>query len=124
MVLVLVYTDSCGGNCPAGNCPICFCGTTKSMQDIGAWCAKYNWNQACCKCIVSHQSGGNANALFYNPNGSVNVGLWQINGANWYPCNEGRAPCDLNANLQCAIYYYKAGGNTFKVWPSHAACGC
>lgn len=80
VVLVAVaFADSCGGNCPSGKCPTCYCGTNKSMQDIATWCAKYSWNQACCKCIVSHESGGNANALNYNSNSSTDVGLWQIN---------------------------------------------
>jgi hypothetical protein len=79
LLLALVFADSCGGNCPSGKCPNCYCGNSKSMQDIAAWCAKYSWNQACCKCVVSHESGGNANALNYNTNGSTDVGLWQIN---------------------------------------------
>lgn len=79
LLLALVFADSCGGNCPSGKCPTCYCGTSKNMQDIAAWCGKYSWNQACCKCIVSHESGGNANALNYNSNSSTDVGLWQIN---------------------------------------------
>jgi hypothetical protein len=79
VLLVLVLADSCGGNCPSGKCPTCYCGTSKSMQDIASWCSKYSWNQACCKCIVSHESGGNAHALNYNTNGSTDAGLWQIN---------------------------------------------
>lgn len=79
LLIALALADSCGGNCPSGKCPTCFCGTTKNSQDIATWCAKYSWNQACCKCVVSHESGGNANALNYNTNGSTDVGLWQIN---------------------------------------------
>lgn len=79
LLLAIVLADSCGGNCPSGKCPTCYCGTSKNMQDIATWCGKYSWNQACCKCIVSHESGGNANALNYNTNGSTDVGLWQIN---------------------------------------------
>lgn len=54
LLLSIVLADSCGGNCPSGKCPSCVCGTTKSIQDIATWCSKHNWNQACCKCIVSH----------------------------------------------------------------------
>ena len=83
LILLLLFTvilaDSCGGNCPSGHCPTCYCGTSKRVLDIGTWCAKHNWNQACCKCIVSHESGGNANAMNYNGNKSTDVGLWQIN---------------------------------------------
>lgn len=79
LLLSLVLADSCGGNCPSGNCKNCFCGAGKNVVDIIAWCAKYSWNQNCCKCIVSHESAGNAHATALNENGSSNVGLWQIN---------------------------------------------
>jgi hypothetical protein len=79
LILALAFADSCGGNCPSGKCPTCYCGNTKNVVDIGTWCAKYSWNQACCKCVVSHESGGNAHAINYNTNGSNDVGVWQIN---------------------------------------------
>ena len=79
LLVALALTQTCGGNCPAGNCPTCYCTSTKKLLDIATWCAKYQWNQNCCKCIVSHQSAGNQNALTHNPNGSTDVGLWQIN---------------------------------------------
>jgi len=82
LLVVLVFADSCGGNCPSGKCPTCYCGTSKSVLDIAAWCAKYSWNQNCCKCVVSHESSGNAHALNYNSNASTDVGLWQINTVN------------------------------------------
>ena len=79
LLIVFALADSCGGNCPNGNCPTCFCGIGKNMVDIATWCSKYTWNQNCCKCIVSHESGGNAHAVNYNANGSSDVGLWQLN---------------------------------------------
>ena len=79
LLLTLALADTCGGNCPSGKCKTCYCGTSKKMVDISSWCSKYSWNQACCKCIASHESGGNANAMNYNTNGSYDVGLWQIN---------------------------------------------
>lgn len=79
LLVVLSFADSCGGNCPTGRCPVCYCGTGRSYVDIAVWCAKYTWNQNCCRCIVYHESTGNANALNYNSNGSTDVGLWQIN---------------------------------------------
>lgn len=84
LILALALADSCGGNCPSGKCPKCYCGTSKSMQDIGSWCSKSSWSQSCCKCIVSHESGGNANAENYNTNGSYDVGLWQINNVRLF----------------------------------------
>lgn len=82
LLAVLAFANTCGENCPAGDCPTCFCGVGKNPVDIATWCAKSTWNQNCCKCIVSHESAGNAHAVTYNPNGSSNVGLWQINTVN------------------------------------------
>ncbi len=128
LLIVLLFTiassDTCGGNCPSGKCPTCYCGANKSMQDIAYWCNQYSWDKKCCQCIVSHESGGNAHAINYNTNGSTDVGLWQINNINWGQCSDGKAPCDPKVNLNCAIDMYKWGGNTFKLWDSHTACGC
>lgn len=79
LLIAFVFADSCGGNCPGGNCNKCFCGTTKNVVDIATWCAKYSWNQNCCKCIVSHESSGNAHAQCHNTNNSDDIGVWQIN---------------------------------------------
>eukprot|EP01101_Sappina_pedata_P000602 TRINITY_DN107_c0_g1_i2.p2 TRINITY_DN107_c0_g1~~TRINITY_DN107_c0_g1_i2.p2 ORF type:complete len:202 (-),score=42.75 TRINITY_DN107_c0_g1_i2:112-717(-) len=117
--------NTCGGNCPSNDCASCPCGTTPSHQTISSWCAKYSgWSQSCCQCIVSHESGGNANAVNQNVGGSLDVGLWQINTQNWASCSSGRAPCDPNTNLQCAIDVWRWGGNTFKLWSTCGGCGC
>jgi hypothetical protein len=79
LLITLTLSDSCGGNCPSGSCPTCFCGSSRNTIDIAGWCSKYGWDQGCCKCIVSHESGGNANAVGYNTDGSSDVGIWQIN---------------------------------------------
>jgi hypothetical protein len=55
-VFIVIWADTCGGNCPSGLCPACPCGTQKLIVDIPTWCAKKSWNQSCCKCIVSHES--------------------------------------------------------------------
>lgn len=122
--LSLHQASTCGGNCPSNSCPSCPCGTSKNILDISTWCAKHNWNQACCKCIVSHESGGNANAMNYNSNGSFDVGFWQINKVNWGQCSGGQAPCGIQQNLDCAKKVYQWGGNTWKFWATHTACGC
>ena len=76
--------SNCGGNCPGGNCASCLCRTTQNVQDITYWCSQYSgWNQANCRCIMSHESGGNANAVNQNVGGLYDVGLWQINDFNW-----------------------------------------
>lgn len=87
LILALALADTCGENCPNGRCPSCPCGYSRNMADISGWCARYGWNQSCCQCIVSHESGGNANAMLYNTNGSYDVGLWQINDYNWDSCS-------------------------------------
>ena len=127
LTLVFTHADTyCGGNCPGGFCTNCYCGNQKNIVDIALWCSKYTWDQNCCKCIVSHESGGNSNYLHYNNfNGSYDLGLFTINSMAWNNCNSGRdPPCDLTKNLNCAIMYHQTGGNTFKFWASHAACGC
>lgn len=124
VTLAASMASTCGGNCPVG-CPNCFCGNNKRMEDIATWCAKHNWEQNCCKCIVSHESLGNANFMHHNStDGSYGVGLWQINNINWGECNNGHAPCDPSQNLHCAIMVYTDAGNSWKVWGSHSACGC
>lgn len=114
----------CSGNCPSGLCPICLCGTASSPQSISYWCSKYTWNQACCQCIVSHESGGNANAINYESDGSYDVGLWQINQINWGQCNGGNIPCTPQSNLNCAINSYNWAGNSWKLWAAASQCGC
>ena len=121
---LLAEGSTCGGNCPGG-CDTCPCGTSKNQQDINTWCAKYSkWNQANCRCIMQHESGGNANAVNENSGGSYDVGLWQINTVNWDACSGGKAPCDPSTNLNCAIDVYRWGGNTWKLWSTCHTCGC
>ena len=95
------------------------------------------------QCIMSHESGGNANAVNQNVGGSLDVGLWQINTQNWASCSGGSPPCDPGTNLACAIdvsarcgvgmrrypdltafptprfrlaQVWKWGGSSFKLW--------
>jgi len=119
----------CGGNCPNGGCPQCLCGTTPNVVDTAYWCAQYNWDQTCCKCIADAESKGNANAINYNVDKSYDVGLWQINSRNWAQCNGGKAPCDPQENLNCAIKVYnwgknKWGGVNGYLWATAKQCGC
>eukprot|EP01034_Spumella_vulgaris_P031357 gene31357-38733_t len=117
-------TGTCGGNCPGNGCGSCPCGTTTNPADITHWCAQYSgWNQAQCQCIMKHESGGNSHAMNGNSNGSMDVGLWQINTMNWGQCNGGAAPCGADDNLHCAKMVFAWGGNTFKLWSTCGACG-
>mmetsp|Transcript_9236 Transcript_9236/g.20828 ORF Transcript_9236/g.20828 Transcript_9236/m.20828 type:complete len:155 (+) Transcript_9236:54-518(+) len=118
-----VTSSTCGGNCPGG-CASCPCGFTVSKQSASTWCSKYSWNQANCQCIFNAESAANANAVNQNNGGSYDVGLWQINDYNWNACSSGKAPCDPNLNLGCAIDVYKWGSNTWKNWSTCGKCGC
>jgi len=94
------------------------------MVDIAGWCSKFGgWNQSQCRCIVSHESGGNANAVNQNRGGSLDVGVWQVNTINWNACSGGRAPCNPSTNLGCAIDVWKWGGGSFKLWSTCGVCG-
>eukprot|EP00597_Dinobryon_sp_UTEXLB2267_P014693 CAMPEP_0170106608 /NCGR_PEP_ID=MMETSP0020_2-20130122/5488_1 /TAXON_ID=98059 /ORGANISM="Dinobryon sp., Strain UTEXLB2267" /LENGTH=77 /DNA_ID=CAMNT_0010330993 /DNA_START=221 /DNA_END=454 /DNA_ORIENTATION=- len=73
---------------------------------------------------MTAESGGNANAVNQNTGGSYDVGLWQINDFNWNACSSGKAPCDMTANLNCAIAVYGWGGKTWKNWSTCSKCGC
>lgn len=116
--------NTCGGNCPSNDCSSCPCGTSKVTVSISEWCSKYTWNQKNCQCIMTHESGGDENAVNENTNGSFDVGLWQINTVNWDSCSGGKAPCDPTTNLKCAQDVYKWGGNTWKLWSTCKVCNC
>ena len=129
----LAEADKCGGNCPSNGHSAdrdCLCGTAKKVVDIANWCAKFKfWNQKCCQCVVAKESEGNANAVHRSSGGSgsnYNVGLWQINSVNWALCNAvdgaGKAPCDPQANLNCAIKVYQWAGNSWQPWSTAARC--
>ena len=130
LFLVLFYLiaksagqSSCDGNCPKGNCDLCYCGTLQSPQNISYWCDQYSWNKAFCECIITHESAGNANAINYNADDNTyDIGLFQINTLNWGFCNSGNPPCAIENNLNCAIDVYKVGQNSFKLWATYSMC--
>ena len=123
--LAVVLADNCGGNCPSGNCPDCKCGWNANYVDAGQACSRFSgWSQSCCRCIIEHESNGNANAQHGNGDGSQDVGLWQINSNNWNECNGGRTPCDVNSNLECAKKIWEWGGNNWNLWATCGVCGC
>ena len=78
-LLVIGFASSCGGNCPGGNCPTCTCGSDKQILDLSKWCAAYSWDQSCCKCIFSHETGGNSNFISYDSGPAPwTIGLFAI----------------------------------------------
>ncbi|PRP80637.1 hypothetical protein PROFUN_10692 [Planoprotostelium fungivorum] len=123
-LFVFTFASNCGGNCPANNCKTCPCGTKKSFANIQSTCSQWKGiNLRCCNCIANAESSGNANAMHGNGDGSIDVGLFQINSVNWKSCNGGRAPCGLSENIKCAksIYGYK---KNFSPWATCGGCGC
>lgn len=93
--------------------------------DIDSWCSQYDgWSQECCQCIAQHESGGDSHACNANTNGSIDVGLWQINSSNWSSCSGGNPPCDPSDNLSCAQDIFNWGGNTWKYWSTCGMCNC
>eukprot|EP00826_Nyctotherus_ovalis_P050324 TRINITY_DN6154_c0_g1_i11.p1 TRINITY_DN6154_c0_g1~~TRINITY_DN6154_c0_g1_i11.p1 ORF type:complete len:153 (+),score=17.50 TRINITY_DN6154_c0_g1_i11:143-601(+) len=125
LLIANVLANKCGGNCLTGTCPSCPCGTVRTRVDVGEVCRRYSWNFKCCVCVVRTQSSGNASAQHFNHNGSFDVGLFQINEINWASCNDGRPPCDINSNLNCAITIYKRAHNRWNPWAAAAKkCGC
>ncbi len=126
IIFGISLANNCGGNCPTGTCPSCPCGTTKNMQDMSFWCSKYNWNQNCCKCIMSHESGGNANTMSWmTTTNNFYIGLFLIDPGVWGKCSSGKPPCDPQANTNCAMVYYGEFENSWRRWASSGkACGC
>ena len=140
---VSAQNSNCGGNCGTrGGCPSCPCGTQRSKQDITTWCkkgqelttekGKGGWSMGCCECIMRAESGGNANAVGYNKatktkKETYDAGLWQINSENW-ACSGGKAPCDPQANLKCAVQLWKEnrtwGGKLGNLWATAKDCNC
>ncbi len=64
------------------------------------------------------------NAQLHNVDNTNDVGLWQIDSVNWGQCNNGQAPCDINANLECAKKIWGWAGNNWSLWSTCSACGC
>jgi len=118
--------NTCGGNCPSNDCAACPCGETRAPQNIETVCAMGGgWSAACCHCIVTHESGGNAHSTNQNhPSGSYDVGVWQINHVNWAGCSGGAAPCTVAANHACAVKIFAAAGHTWRPWSTCSVCGC
>jgi hypothetical protein len=128
LALAFSYDDFCGGNCPSYRCLTCPCGREPNKcKETASICAKNAkfWDQNCCKCIVFHESSDNSNAVNYLPaTQTYKVGLFQIPSTFWGQCNEGVAPCNIDANLECAKQYYTAGGNNWSKWTTRNFCGC
>ena len=120
-LLALAAVATAQSNSTNDNCAVC---GGAMYVDAATWCAKHSWNQACCRCVISKESGGNAHACHRNSNGSIDAGLWQINQMNWASCSGGSAPCDPSSNLNCAIKVYNWGGRTWRLWSTCSACGC
>ena len=117
----------CNGNCPKGDCQECVCGTTNNTVDINNWCKGAKWDQACCRCIVSIISKGNANYMRNGTWGAYAVGLLGIQGNDGDYCGAREnydILCNPDAHLNCAYKLYSNYYNTWKYWQEAKACGC
>ena len=77
----------CGGNCPNSDCQYCVCGINRNQIDVNNWCKGANWDQACCRCIISVVSKGNSNFMRAGSWGSgYAVGLTGIQGSDGEIC--------------------------------------
>eukprot|EP01089_Gocevia_fonbrunei_P001028 TRINITY_DN10983_c0_g1_i1.p1 TRINITY_DN10983_c0_g1~~TRINITY_DN10983_c0_g1_i1.p1 ORF type:complete len:137 (-),score=14.03 TRINITY_DN10983_c0_g1_i1:52-462(-) len=122
--VLAVNSLTCGGNCPSNDCRECPCGVKREIVNIEEICGRFSeWNHECCKCIVSHESSGDAHAANYNSNGSYDIGVFQINDIHWRSCSDGKAPCDVETNLKCAEMVWKEH-RSFSPWSTCGGCGC
>lgn len=120
--LALTAAFAAESNATNGGCSTC---GSPSYTDISYWCSQYSgWSQSCCQCIAQAESGGDLHACNLNSDGSIDVGLWQVNSFNWPSCNGGNAPCDGDSNLHCSKMVFGWGGNTWKYWATCGKCGC
>ena len=124
LFIAAIYSDTCGGNCPSNRCQTCPCGTQSMVVDVPKLCARHNWGQACCRCIVVQESGGNLHAMNYAPHWKITyAGVFQIPSNSWR-CNGDNAPCNADNGLSCAISLYQTAHNTWIPWDSAKGCGC
>lgn len=75
---------------------------------------QYDWNCEDAKAIVSCESSWNENALAFEPNGTVSVGLFQINSIHFE--RFGGIKNILNNNIEVAHKIYEGRGNNFSAW--------
>ena len=122
-ILVSCLADKCGGNCLSAECPECTCGNTPNYVTIEHICSKLSWNQSCCKCVLSRENGGNANAIKYTPKRNYDLGLFMINHFFWLTHQCEGHPCEPEANAKCAFEAYK-DKKSFSWMQSAAGCGC
>jgi hypothetical protein len=73
-----------------------------------------NFNCQVALAIMEAESGGNPEAWNANTNGTLDVGLWQINSINWKTCDMTMSELlDPYNSTDCAkIIYDRAGGWT------------
>lgn len=112
--LLVLSTNSltCGNNCPSNTCSDCWCGETNNYINITEECSKYDWDQRCCQCIISKESGGNSNAMFKVTEKNSKTGVWQLDDTiKITTCRlkyEDRTSlCDKNINIACAYNLYQ-----------------
>lgn len=67
--------------------------------------------------VMRAESKGNAEAWNYNTNGTLDIGLWQINEINWDTCNMTMKDLlDPYKNTDCAKIMYDRSDESFSPW--------
>ena len=67
--------------------------------------------------VMKAESGGNSEAWNSNNNGTLDIGLWQINSINWDTCGMSMSDLlDPYKNTDCAKMLYVNADSTFTPW--------
>jgi len=121
--------STCGGNCPGRACPTCPCGTKLNIisdNQVLVYLQRSGLPPSTHKtflCIIQHESGKDTNAMNWNENQTMDIGLAQINKVNQAFCNVNDvALCDGQKNLNCAFALWAEDG--FGPWSGDGGrCG-
>jgi len=75
------------------------------------------WDQGQCQCIIENECNGGVHCANSNTDGSIDVGVFQINSIHW-----SSPPCDVATNLNDAISIWQSGPNSFYWWATCPKC--
>ncbi|WP_437912527.1 hypothetical protein WME73_36245 [Sorangium sp. So ce302] len=67
-------------------------------------------------CIIRYESEGWTEVENINSNGTVDIGLFQINSTNWAMCGGKQHLKDPDANARCAYRIWRQAGETWNPW--------
>lgn len=90
-----------------------------SSNDGGGW----NKHASLYSCLLTWLAVHRVCMCVLQGDNTYDAGAWQIDSVNWPECNGGSAPCDMAANLKCAIDTWRYGGSSFSAWATCGKCG-